>query len=438
MNEVPVFTTGADQVVNEDVVAQVINNWATAIDDGDVEAQVLTFTVTALNTALFSVQPAVNASGQLTYTPAANANGATVVNVTLSDNGPAAPPPNVNTSPQQSFNITINALNDAPTFTKGSDQTITENSGAQTINNWAAGISDGDPELTQALTFNVSNDNNALFSVQPSISPSGDLTYTSANDASGLATVNVTLSDDGAGPGVNTSAPQTFTINVVSINDPPVFTKGPDQSINEDAGLQTVAGWATGIDDGNTEVQVLTFNVTAVNTALFTVQPAIGATGTLTYTPAANANGTTVVNVTLSDDGLSTPPPNDNTSAQQTFNITINAINDAPVFTKGVDQTIIENAGAQTINNWATAIGDGDPELTQAVTFNVTNDNNALFSVQPSISPVGNLTYTPATNSSGSATVSVTLSDDGAGPGVNTSPPQTFVIDVTPINNVPV
>ena len=88
--------------------------------------------------------------------------------------------------------------------------------------------------------------------------------------------------------------------------------------------------------------------------------------------------------MTLSDNG-SDVPPNENTSAEQTFNITINAVNDAPVFTKGPDQTVSENAGAQSVAGWATGIDDGDPEVSQTLTFNVSNNNNSLFSVQPAI-----------------------------------------------------
>jgi hypothetical protein len=44
----------------------------------------------------------------------------------------------------------------------------------------------------------------------------------------------------------------------------------------------------------------------------------------------------------------------------------------------------------------------------------VTNDNNALFDVQPTIDVVtGDLTFTIAANAVGTATVTVTLMDDG-------------------------
>ena len=49
------------------------------------------------------------------------------------------------------------------------------------------------------------------------------------------------LVDDGgtANGGVDTSAPQTFTINVTPVNDAPGFTAGANPVVSEDAGAQT-------------------------------------------------------------------------------------------------------------------------------------------------------------------------------------------------------
>src|SRR5438132_64646 len=99
-------------------------------------------------------------------------------------------------------------------------------------------------EASQVVNFIVSNSNNALFSVQPAIAANGTLTYTPAANANGSATVTVQLHDNGgvATGGVDTSAAQTFTIAVAAVNDAPSFVKGADQSVAEDAGLQTVTG----------------------------------------------------------------------------------------------------------------------------------------------------------------------------------------------------
>src|SRR5262249_14710412 len=160
--------------------------------------------------------------------------------------------------------------------------------------------------------------------------------------------------------GIDTSAAQTLTSTVTAVNDAPSFTKGADQTVFEDAGAQTAANWATAISAGPADesAQVLDFIVSNNNSALFAVQPAISPTGTLTYTPAANTSGSATVTVQLHDNG-GTANGGIDTSAAQTFTITVTAVNDAPSFTKGADQTVLEDADAQTVANWATAISAG-------------------------------------------------------------------------------
>ncbi len=120
------------------------------------------------------------------------------------------------------------------------------------------------------------------------------------------------------------------SIDVIAVNDEPSFVKGGDQTIAEDAGAQSVTGWATGMSAGPADEsgQVLDFVVTNDNNALFSAQPAISADGTLTYTPAADANGSASVSVSLHDDGGTAT--GDDTSPIQTFTITITAVQDPP------------------------------------------------------------------------------------------------------------
>ena len=449
VNHAPSFTKGADQTVLEDAGAQTVANWATAISAGPANesGQNLTFNVTGnTNAALFSVAPAISPTGTLTYTPAANANGTATITVVLMDDGGTANG-GVDTSAPQTFVINVTAVNDAPSFTKGPDQNVLENAGAQTVANWATAISAGPAdESSQTLTFNVTaNTNAALFSAPPAISPTGTLTYTPAANTSGTATITVVLMDNGgtANGGVDTSAPQTFVINVALVNHAPSFTKGADQTVLEDAGAQTVSPWATAISPGpaNESGQTVTFQITGnTNAALFSVAPAVSPTGVLTYTPAANANGTATITLVLKDDG-GTANGGVDTSAPQTFVINVTAVNDAPSFTKGPDQTVLENAGAQTVSPWATAISPGPPdESAQTLTFQITgNTNAALFSVAPAVSPTGVLTYTPAVNAFGSATITLNLKDSGgtANGGVDTSAAQTFTITVQNVNQPP-
>src|SRR5262249_42168980 len=149
-----------------------------------------------------------------------------------------------------------------------------------------------------------------------------------------------------------------------AVNDAPSFAlpANPDQTVLEDSGAHTAAGFATAISAGPPDeqaTQTVTFHASNDNNALFSTQPAIDeATGDLTYTPAPDANGNATVSVSLTDNG-GTANGGADTSATQTFTITVTAVNDAPSFTAGGNQTVLEDAGPQTVDPWATDLSPG-------------------------------------------------------------------------------
>ena len=100
-------------------------------------------------------------------------------------------------------------------------------------------------------------------------------------------------------------------------------------------------------------------------------------------------------------------------------------VNDAPAFTLGANQTVLEESPAQSVTGFLTAATPGPAnESGQTLSVGVTNNNPSFFSVQPSINlSTGVLTYTPAANASGTATVSVTVTDSGS----NTAPNVNFL-----------
>ncbi|MFM1752395.1 MAG: hypothetical protein RL119_1357, partial [Actinomycetota bacterium] len=263
VNDAPSFTKGANQTVSEDAVAQTVSGWATGFSPGPANESSQTldaYVVTNDNNALFSVQPAIDTSGNLTYTPAPNASGLGTVSVRVRDSG-SGTAPNVNLSNVETFTITVTGVNDAPSFTKGGDESVAEDSGARTVPGWATNISAGSGE-TGRVYFTLLTNNDALFSTLPAISASdatnpGQLTFTPAANAFGSATVSVTAYD----PDGLASGSETFTITVTGVNDAPQFTKGPDQTVSEDAVAQTVNPWATGVSGGPNETETVTFTV---------------------------------------------------------------------------------------------------------------------------------------------------------------------------------
>jgi hypothetical protein len=229
---------------------------------------------------------------------------------------------------------------------------------------------------------------------------------------------------------------------VTAVNDTPSFTKGGNQTSLEDAGAQTVNPWATAISAGPADEagQTLAFTVSNDNNALFSAQPAVAANGTLTYTAAPNAFGSATVTLFLKDNG-GTDNGGDDTSDPQTFTITITPVNDAPTYNLIAGHTSAEDAGAQSVANALTNPSPGPAnESSQTLSHTVTNNNSALFSVQPAINlTTGELTYTAAPNANGSATVTVTVKDNGgtANGGVDQTV-KTLTITVTKVNDAPV
>jgi hypothetical protein len=229
---------------------------------------------------------------------------------------------------------------------------------------------------------------------------SGNLS-TGKNSETNLAgqTASVTVSAAAAGNKAPTLDP---------IADPaPIVPSSGQQTIN-----------LSGITAGQGETQNITVSASSDNAALVpdpTVHyTSAGATGTLTYTPLAGAQGTATITVTVKDDGGTANGGVDTTV--RTFKVRVAPhVNQPPTITPIADPApILPGAGQQTVT--LTGISGG-PDETQTVTITATSSNPALLP-NPQVnytSPnsTGTLTYTPVPGAKGSATITVTLKDDG-------------------------
>ena len=329
----------------------------------------------------------------------------------------------------RAFPITALDVNEAPTTLTLGSTTVAENAAGAAVGALAV----TDPDAGDTHTFTVSDPRFIVASSVLQLAPGNSLDHESGP----MVTLTITATDRGG-----LSVARACTITVLDVNEAPSFHPGADQVVDEDAGPQVVPSWAADIAAGPREAgQTLTFLVTTDNDALFAVLPGIDPmTGTLAYVPAPNASGTAHVTVRLRDDGGIVNGAQD-TSDPRSFTILINPVNDAPAYVPGSDQGVDEDAGAQIVPGWATAISAGPAdEASQTLNFLVTTDNDSLFAVLPSIdAATGTLIYTPAVDANGVAIVTVTLQDSGGTDGgdMNTAAPRSFQITVLPVNDRP-
>jgi len=334
-----------------------------------------------------------------------------------------------------------------PTLDAIGNLNLNENSGMQTVN--LSGITSGSPSENQALRVSAVSSNPGLVP-NPTVSytsanTTGSLSFTPVANASGNATVTVTVNDGGTSNNIIT---RNFTVTVTvvsagSTNQPPTLNPIGNLSISENAGLQTVN--LSGITSGAaSENQTLTVSAISSNTGLIP-NPKItytspNTTGFLNFAPTANGAGTAVISVTVNDGGTS------NNLVTQTFTVTVNALsngstNSAPTLDPIGDMVV--NAGVQEQTVLLTGITAGSSSgLTpasvaharkQRLTIIATTSNRSVSS-EPKIhydssSSTGSLTIQPR-NVAGTATITVTVYANG----VNSTVSRAFKVTVLPQN----
>jgi len=131
-------------------------------------------------------------------------------------------------------------------------------------------------------------------------------------------------------------------------------------------------------------------------------------TGSLTFTPVANTNGSATINVTVNDGQAA------NNTISRSFTVNVGAVNDAPTITAIPDQTIATNSSTAAL---PFTIGDAE---TPANNLTVRATSSA-----PTLIPTNNIVFGGSGNnrtvrltslpsqSSGTANITITVSDGG-------------------------
>ena len=336
------------------------------------------------------------------------------------------------------YEVTPAPENNPPTVDPISDRTIQENVSWQTVT--LTGITDGDADYNQPLRVTASSSNpglipnseNYLSVDYDSPDTTGDLRFKPVADETGSVVITVTVEDGGLDNNLETSGDnltfsRSFTVTVNAGNNPPTLDSIADRTIDEDAAEQTVT--LTGITDGDAEYnQPLRVTATSNNLGLISnptvVYQSPNSTGSLKFTPVPDQYGSALITVTVEDGGddndLDTS--GDNLSFSQTFTVTVNPVNDAPLLDPITDRSVQKNASQQTVGLTGIRAGGGE---SQPLRVTASSNNTNLIPTPEvdytSANSTGNLRFTPAANQTGSAVITVTVEDGGLDGLLNTS-----------------
>ncbi len=327
----------------------------------------------------------INPDGTLTYTPRADFNGTDTITYTISDG-------NGGTS-TATISVTVAAVNDPP---------VAVNDNASTAEDTPVTVAvlpndsdrDGDPlTVTNAIAANGT----------VVINPDGTITYTPNPDFNGVDTITYTISDGNGGTAV-----ATVTMGVGLVNDPPVATPLPNRA-NVDAAVVTQSV-ASAFSDADGDP--LSFSATGLPVGLSISADGV-ISGTIDRAASQLNGGVYTVTVTAAD--------GNGGAVSRTFTWTVT--NPAPV---------AANDTATTPEDVAVTIpviaNDRDPDGDPLTITTATSPNGTVV-----INPNGSLTFTPAPNFNGVATINYTISDGNGGTSSAIA-----TVTVTPVNDPPV
>ncbi len=374
------------------------------IRDPDTPLLSLTLTGNSTNTSLVaSTNLLFSGSGSnrtLLVLPSPNQSGTSLITVRVSDGA---------ATNSTAFRLTVNPLNDPPTLDPISNFITNAIPGNRTYNVNLSGISSGAANETQTLTFTTASTNTTLLP-NPTVnytsgSSTAVLTLRPANNASGVSLVTVTLND---GATANSSISQSFLVLInPAANVLPTLSTITNVTLNEDTSAGPIPFT---VRDAETTAASLSVIARSSNPRLLPeANIVLGGTGTnrtVTLTPTQDQFGTANVTLTVIDASAG--------ASNLTFHVTVLPVNDPPTISTIANQTIDQATAtgiiAFTVNDLETPAG--------SLVVSASSGDSTLVPDSGIIlggSGAGRgLLITPATNQSGTATITVQVTDGAA------------------------
>ena len=309
----PVLGVVSNQVVNELTLLTVTN----AATDNDIPALPLTYTLTVTNalTGGAVTNASINTNGVITWTPTEAQGPSTNTFTTIVSDG--------SLSATNSFTVTVNEVNTAPTLPVQSNRTLV---GTQslTVTNTASDSDIPVNPLGYVLTGPTGStiDTNGVIRWTPTVGQvPGVYTFTTVVTDTNVYAVNAQ----------DLSATNSFTVTVNAIHNGPVLGVVSNQVVNE-LTLLTVTNAAT---DNDIPALPLTYTLAVTNalTGSAVTNASINTNGVITWTPTEAQGPSTNTFTTIVSDG--------SLSATNSFTVTVNEVNTAPTLPVQSNRTLV-------------------------------------------------------------------------------------------------
>ncbi|MFM2651553.1 tandem-95 repeat protein, partial [Vibrio alginolyticus] len=378
VNDTPVVESSiADQALAEDFTPYSID-LNTAFSDVDNVDGELTFSVSGNSNVLVSIE-----NGIATISPTADWNGSEALTFTATD--PSGE------SVSQTVNFTVAPVADivADNATVVEDTpTIIKVLGNDTF--------EGDDKVVSLDT------NNGPANGTVSVNPDGSVTYTPNDNYHGTDSFTYIVTSGGV------SESTTVNVDVTPVNDAPVAKD--DTAITDEDTPVTIDVLPNDTDiDGDT-LRIDSASVPSDQGKVEIID------GKLVFTPTENFHGDAEITYTVTDGAL---------TDQATVNVTVNAVNDAPVVESSIaDQALAEDFTPYSID-LNTAFSDVD-NVDGDLSFSVSGNSNIQVAIVNGIA-----TFTPTADWNGSEALTFTATDP-SGESVS----QTVNFTVAPVADI--
>ena len=394
INSVPDDPYAANDEVSSDEDTTLTVYPMTNDGDADIALNSDSITISQVTGELYGTVVLAGDGLSFTYTPNANSVETEHLTYTIKDS--------TDRTATAVVTITINPQNDGPSAQ--SDSVTTDEDTPVTI---SVLTNDLDVDLSrEGDTLLISSVGTVNHGSVDTINEHTQLRFTPDDNWNGETSFTYTIHDK-----ENITSTATVTVTVNAVNDAPVISEVTDQTIDEDGNTGALSFTVNDVEGDVLTVSAAGNNDDLIPAGCISLTDEGGGNYILTITPLENKNGSAVVTISAED-------ASDTTT--ETFTLTVNAVNDAPV---GNTDTV--STDEDTPLEISVLSNDKDVENEELTVTAVSTAGHGSLEITGANKTV---TYTPAENYNGSDTFTYTVSDATGDSGSGT-------VDVT-VNSI--